>query len=107
MNLLELGPDEKVSAIITITGEEKDMYLFMATRQGMVKKTPLEQYNNIRKGGLNAVTLKEHDELIEVRLTEGNDDVILVTRNGMSIRFRESDVRSMGKNHAGRYRNKA
>ena len=101
VNLLELGPDEKVSAIITITGEEKDMYLFMATRQGMVKKTPLEQYNNIRKGGLNAVTLKEHDELIEVRLTEGNDDVILVTRNGMSIRFRESDVRSMGRTSQG------
>jgi len=101
VNLLELGPDEKVSAIITITGEEKDMYLFMATRQGMVKKTPLEQYNNIRKGGLNAVTLKEHDELIEVRLTEGNDDVILITRNGMSIRFRESDVRSMGRTSQG------
>ena len=101
VNLLELGPDEKVSAVITITGEEKDMYLFMATRSGMVKKTPLEQYENIRKGGLMAVTLKENDELIEVRLTDGNDDVILITKNGMSIRFQESDVRSMGRTSQG------
>lgn len=101
VNLLELDPDEKVSAVITITGEEKDMYLFMATRGGMVKKTPLEQYNNIRKGGLMAVTLKENDELIEVRLTDGNDDVILVTKNGMCIRFKESDVRSMGRTSQG------
>ncbi|HEY8422176.1 MAG TPA: DNA gyrase subunit A [Thermoclostridium sp.] len=101
VNLLELGPDEKVSAVITITGEEKDMYLFMATRGGMVKKTPLEQYENIRKGGLMAVTLKENDELIEVRLTDGSDDVILVTKNGMAIRFHESDVRSMGRTSQG------
>lgn len=101
VNLLELGPDEKVSAVITITGEEEDMYLFMATRNGMVKKTPLEQYNNIRKGGLIAVTLKENDELIEVRLTDGNDDVLLITKNGMAIRFQESDVRSMGRTSQG------
>ena len=90
MNLLELGADEKVSAVITMTGEEEDMYLFMATRGGMVKKTPLEQYKNIRKGGLNAVTLKENDELIEVRLTEGNDDVILVTKTVCPFAFRKA-----------------
>ncbi|AGC69712.1 DNA gyrase subunit A [Thermoclostridium stercorarium subsp. stercorarium DSM 8532] len=101
VNLLELEPGEKVSAVIPITGEEKDMFLFMATRQGMVKKTPLEQFENIRKGGLIAVTLKEGDELIEVRLTDGNDDVILITKNGMSIRFPESDVRPMGRNSQG------
>lgn len=101
VNLLELDPDEKISAVIPLTGDEKDMYLLMATRAGMVKKTPLDQYENIRKGGLLAVTLKENDELIEVRLTEGNDEVILITKNGMSIRFPESDVRSMGRTSQG------
>jgi DNA gyrase subunit A len=101
VNLLEMDPDEKINAVITITGEEQNMHLFMATRGGMVKKTPLEQYDNIRKGGLLAVTLKENDELIEVRLTDGSHDILLITKNGMSIRFSERDVRPMGRTSQG------
>ncbi len=101
VNLLEMGADEKINAVITITGEEKDMYLFMATRGGMVKKTPLEQYENIRKGGLLAVSLIDDDELIEVRLTDGSHDILLITKKGMSIRFKEKDVRPMGRTSQG------
>lgn len=101
VNLLELEPGETVSAIITITGEEEDMYLFMATRRGMVKKTSLSRYQNIRRGGLIAVTLIENDELIEVRLTEGDQDIMLITRKGMSIRFNECDVRPTGRTSQG------
>ncbi|MBP7176353.1 MAG: DNA gyrase subunit A [Thermoclostridium sp.] len=101
VNLLEMDADEKVNAVITLTGEEKGMYLFMATRGGMVKKTPLEQYLNIRKGGLLAVSLIDNDELIEVRLTDGSHDILLITKNGMSIRFREKDVRPMGRTSQG------
>ena len=77
------------------------MYLFMATRQGMVKKTPLDQYEHIRRSGLLAVSLKENDELIEVRLTDGSHDILLITKNGMSIRFAESDVRPTGRTSQG------
>ncbi len=101
VNLLEMDADEKVNAVITLTGEEKGMYLFMATRGGMVKKTPLEQYVNIRKGGLLAVSLIDDDELIEVRLTDGSHDILLITKEGMSIRFREKDVRPMGRTSQG------
>jgi len=101
VNLLEVEPDEKISAVITITGKEENMYLFMATRQGMVKKTPLDQYENIRRSGLLAVSLKENDELIEVRLTDGSHDILLITKNGMSIRFSEKDVRSTGRTSLG------
>lgn len=101
VNLLEVDPDEKINTVIPITGEEQNMYLFMATRNGMVKKTPLSQYDNIRKGGLLAVSLKENDELIEVRLTDGSHDILLITRDGMSIRFKEKDVRPMGRTSQG------
>lgn len=101
VNLLEMDADEKINAVITITGEEKNMYLFMATCGGMVKKTPLEQYENIRKGGLLAVSLIDDDELIEVRLTDGSHDILLITKNGMSIRFKEKDVRPMGRTSQG------
>ncbi len=101
VNLLELDSDEKINTVITITGQEENMYLFMATRGGMVKKTPLDQYENIRKGGLLAVSLLENDELIEVRLTDGTHDILLITKNGMSIRFKEKDVRPMGRTSQG------
>ena len=77
------------------------MYLMMSTRMGFVKKTPLAQYYNIRKGGLAAITLREGDELIATRLTDGAHDILLVTRQGMSIRFREKDVRPMGRTSQG------
>ncbi|NLH96586.1 MAG: DNA gyrase subunit A [Clostridiaceae bacterium] len=97
VNLLELAGDEKVSAVIPIAEYREGLYLVMATRNGLVKKTRLSEYDNIRKGGLLAVSLRENDELIDVRLTDGEKDIILVTREGMSIRFRESDVRPLGR----------
>ena len=99
INLLELQPDEKVTAVIPLENFEhvEDQYLFMATKQGFVKKTPLADYRNVRKVGLSAISLREGDELIEVKFTDGNKDVFLVTRQGMSIRFHESDVRSTGR----------
>ncbi len=101
VNLLQLDSDEKITAGIKIHGDEKNMYLIMATKQGMIKKTPLEQYENIRKGGIAAITLKEDDELIGIRLTDGSYDIVLVTENGMSIRFCEKDVRPMGRTSMG------
>jgi DNA gyrase subunit A len=97
VNLLELAGDEKISAVIPISEYTEGMYLIMATRNGFVKKTDLMQYDNIRRGGLLAVTLRENDELIDVRLTDGEQDIILVTSEGMSIRFQESDVRPLGR----------
>lgn len=101
VNLLQLEAGEKITAGIKLHGDEKDMFLIMATKSGMIKKTPLEQYDNIRKGGIIAINLKEDDELIGTRLTDGSYDIILVTRNGMSIRFREKDVRPMGRTSTG------
>lgn len=101
VNLLQLSPGEKISAIIKLRGNETGMYLVMATRTGMVKKSPLSQYDNIRKGGLLAITLREGDELIDTRLTDGSYDIMLLTRRGMSIRFSEKDVRSMGRTSIG------
>ncbi|HHW31326.1 MAG TPA: DNA gyrase subunit A [Clostridiaceae bacterium] len=97
VNILELDSDEKVTTVIPIAEYKEDLYLIMATKYGLVKKTRLMEYDNIRKGGLAAVTLREGDELIDVRLTDGNSDIILVTRNGLSIRFAEKDVRPMGR----------
>lgn len=101
VNLLQLEAGEKITAAIKLHGDEKNMYLIMATKQGMIKKTPLDQYDNIRKGGIIAINLKEDDELIGTRLTDGSYDIILVTRNGMSIRFGEKDVRPMGRTSTG------
>lgn len=97
VNLLELDGDEKINAVIPIAEYREGLYLIMATKNGVVKKTSLSEYDNIRKGGLMAVSLRENDELIDVRLSDGEKDIILVTREGMSIRFRESDVRPMGR----------
>jgi len=97
VNLLEIAPDEKVTTVIPIAEYKEGLYLIMATKHGTVKKTDLMEYDNIRKSGLIAITLKENDELIGVRLTDGSKDIILVTRNGMSIRFDEKDVRPLGR----------
>lgn len=97
VNLLELGPDEKVTTVIPLSEYKEGLYLMMVTRAGTVKKTDLMEYDNIRKGGLMAVALREDDELIDVRLTDGGNDIILVTRNGMSIRFNEADARPLGR----------
>ncbi|NGM81924.1 DNA gyrase subunit A [Paenibacillus sp. 7124] len=101
INLLQIEQGEKISAVIQIEETESDQYLFFATREGLVKKTPLEDYNNIRKGGLIAINLREEDELIDVKLTDGKQKLILGTADGMSITFSEEDVRSMGRSATG------
>lgn len=97
VNLLQLDPGEKVATIIPIEGLRENCCLIMATKQGLVKKTDLMEYKNIRKGGLIAVVLRDDDELINVSVLEENDDVILATKHGYSIRFSESDVRATGR----------
>ncbi len=97
VNLLELDQDEKVTTVIPISEYKEGLYLFLATKKGIVKKTDLMEYDNIRKGGLIAVTLRENDELIDVQLTDGSKDILLVTKNGLSIRFNEKDARPLGR----------
>ena len=97
VNLLSLDPGEKVSAVIPIQNFADGKYLLMCTKNGVIKKTALTEYDSSKKTGLNSITLKEEDELISVRLTDGEDNVVLVTRNGMAITFDEKDVRPMGR----------
>ncbi len=97
VNLLSLDPGEKVSAVIPIQNFAEGKYLLMATKNGLIKKTALGEYNSARKTGLQSITLKENDELIEVRLTDGQDNIVLVTKNGMCITFDEKDVRPIGR----------
>ena len=101
VNLLQLMPDEKVTAVIPILKYRDDRYLFMCTKNGIVKKTKITEYQNVRKSGLAAITLKEGDELIEVKATDNRKDILLVTKHGMCIRFNESDVRSTGRTSMG------
>ncbi|WP_040932380.1 DNA gyrase subunit A, partial [Paenibacillus larvae] len=97
INLIQIEQGETVNAVIPIESFESGHFLFFATQQGIVKKTPLKDYNNIRKGGLIAINLREDDRLIGVKLTDGNCNIIMGTRQGMSIHFPERDVRSMGR----------
>ena len=97
VNLLSLDAGEKISAIIPIQNFAEGKYLLFATRDGIIKKTALSEYNSARKTGLLSITLKGDDELIDVRLTDGQDNIVLVTREGMSITFDEKDVRPMGR----------
>ena len=97
INLLQLQPEEKITAVIPINEFKKGNYLFMATKNGLVKKTPIEDYANVRKTGLAAIALREDDELIEVKFTDNKKDIILVTKFGQCIRFRETDVRVTGR----------
>lgn len=101
VNLLSLDAGEKISAIIPISNFEDSKYLLMATRNGLIKKTALQEYNSTRKTGLLAITLKDDDELIDVRLTDGEDNVVLVTSKGMCITFDEKDVRPVGRSAQG------
>ncbi len=101
INLIQIEQGEIVSAVIPIKSFESEQYLFFATRSGIVKKTPLSDYGNIRKGGLIAINIREDDELIGIKLTDGDRDIIMGTSNGMSIRFPEKDVRSMGRSATG------
>ena len=97
VNLLSLDAGEKISAIIPIQNFAEGKYLLFATKNGLIKKTPLPEYNSARKTGLQAITLKDNDELIGVRLTDGQDNVVLVTNEGMCITFDEKDVRPVGR----------
>ncbi len=101
INLLQLQPEEKISAVIPIREFEEGQYLFMATRNGTVKKTPISDFKNVRKNGLIAIVLREEDELIEVKFTDGDRDVLMVSKKGKCIRFNEKDVRPMGRSSMG------
>ena len=101
VNLIPLQPDEKITAMIPIKDYEKDKYLFMATKNGIVKKTSVLDYENIRKTGLAAINLRDDDKLIEVKITDDNEDIFLFTKYGQCIRFNEKDVRSTGRTTMG------
>ena len=101
INLLQLQPGEKITAVIPIDEYREGEYLFMATKKGLVKKTPITDFANVRKTGLAAITLREEDELIEVKYTDNNKDIIMVTKYGLCIRFSEKDVRSTGRTSMG------
>ena len=97
VNLLQLQPGEKITAVIPMRKYEKGHYLFMATKNGIVKKTPICEYANVRKTGLAAINLRDDDELIEVKTTDNEKEIILVTKFGQCIRFKENDVRTTGR----------
>ena len=101
INLLQLQPEEKITAVIPIKEYEEGKYLFMATKKGLVKKTPIMDYANVRKTGLAAITLREDDELIEVKTTDNEKDILLITKYGQCIRFHETDVRPTGRTSMG------
>ncbi|GAA0106187.1 DNA gyrase subunit A [Paraclostridium sordellii] len=101
VNLLQLNSDEKIATMISIDDASDSQYLLLATKNGIVKKTKREEFKNINKSGLIAIGLREDDELIDVRVTDGSEDVILVTKGGMSIRFDENDIRHMGRTAMG------
>ncbi len=97
VNLLQLMPGESVSAIVSMKDYDESSYLFMATRKGMVKKTPLREFANVRKTGLQAIVLRDDDELIEVKVTDDTEDIFMISKKGQCIRFHETDVRAMGR----------
>ena len=101
VNLLQLQPDEKITSMIALKEYSENQYLFMATKNGIVKKTKITDYENIRKTGLAAINLREDDKLIEVKLTDNNEDIILITKFGQCIRFHETDVRNTGRTSMG------
>ena len=101
VNLLQLGPNEKIATLLAIDEKDDNKYLLLATKNGIVKKTDREEFKNINKAGLIAIGLREDDELIGVKVTDGNKDVLLVTKEGMSIRFDENDIRPMGRSAMG------
>ncbi len=101
VNLLQLAQGEKIAAVIPVKNYEDDLYVLMATCNGLIKKTKLAEYSNIRKTGIQGITLREDDELIDVRLTNGTNDIVIATQKGLSIRFNEEDVRAVGRTSMG------
>ncbi len=102
VNLLQLGADERVTASFALRDyDDSDQYLILATKNGIVKKTPIREYSNVRKSGLIAITLRDDDQLIEAKLVDSGEDIMLGTKNGMAIRFNESDIRETGRSSMG------
>ena len=101
VNILQMNPDEKITAIIPVKDYEENKNLFMVTRKGIIKKTSIEEFKNVRKNGLAAITLKEDDELIEIKITDKDTEIFLVTKHGMCIRFKETDLRATGRTSMG------
>jgi DNA gyrase subunit A len=97
VNLLNLGPEESIAAVVPVREFRDDQYLLFSTRLGVVKKTELSAYGNVRSVGLNAINVREGDELIDVQITSGKDEIVLASRGGMAIRFKEEDARPMGR----------
>ena len=101
VNLLNIGPDDEIASVVPVREFSDDRFLLFCTRGGKVKKTPLSAYGNVRSVGLIGINIREGDELIDVKITDGNNEVILATRNGLAIRFNEADARSMGRTTEG------
>jgi DNA gyrase subunit A len=101
VNMINVSPDTQVSAIVTVRDFPDDQFLLFATKNGTVKKTALSQYSNVRASGIKAIKIEEGDELIDVQVTTGTNDIVLATRHGLSIRFHEQDVREMGRDTTG------
>lgn len=97
VNLLNLSAEERIAAVVPVREFSDDKYLMFATRQGVVKKTALSAYGHVRSVGLNAINVREGDELIDVQITDGESEIVLATRDGMAIRFNEADARAMGR----------
>jgi DNA gyrase subunit A len=101
INLIAIEPDEKIQTVLTVTDDKKEGFLFMATKNGIVKKTSISEFKNLRKNGLIAINLKDTDELLKVKNTYGDANIMVVTQNGYAVRFNEKDVRSMGRTASG------
>lgn len=101
INLIAIEPDEKIQTVLTVTDKKKEGYLFMGTKQGLVKKTSISEFKNLRKNGLIAISLKDGDELLKVKNTYGDADIMVVTQNGYAVKFNERDVRPMGRTASG------
>src|SRR5690606_6065417 len=97
VNLLNLSSDEGIASVVPVREFSEDRNLMFCTRKGVVKKTALSAYGNVRTVGLNAINIREGDELIDVQITSGGDEIVLASREGMAIRFKESDARQMGR----------
>ena len=101
INLIAIEPNEKIQAVLSVKDSNKEGFLFMGTKHGIVKKTPLEDFKNLRKNGLIAISLREGDELLKVKITRGDANLIIVTQNGYAVKFNETDVRPMGRTASG------
>ena len=101
INLIPIEPNERIETTLTVKDNNREGFLFMGTKQGIVKKTPLEDFKNLRKSGLIAISLRDGDELLKVKVTKGDANLIMITQNGYAVKFNESDVRPMGRSASG------